>query len=64
VESRAYALLAVGMATSANGDTKQALALLKEADKAADKVPEPASQKKIVALVRSAIADLEKKQKK
>jgi hypothetical protein len=52
------------MATSANGDTKQALALLKEADKAADKVPEPASQKKIVALVRSAIADLEKKQKK
>jgi hypothetical protein len=52
------------MATSVNGDNKQAMALLKEADKAADKVPEPASQKKIVDKVRSAIADLDKKLKK
>jgi tetratricopeptide (TPR) repeat protein len=63
-EGKAYALLAVGNARSATGNSKQALALLKEADKAADKVPEPGSQKKIVALVRSAITDLEKKQKK
>jgi hypothetical protein len=60
-ESRAYALLAVAMATSANGDAKKAMALLKEADKAADKVPEPASQKKIVDKVRGAIDELSKK---
>ncbi|MFM8704157.1 MAG: hypothetical protein ACKOHG_09900, partial [Planctomycetia bacterium] len=67
VENKAYALLAVANAKSAGGDpkdTKQALALLKEAEKAADKVPEPGSQKKIVSLVRSAISELEKKQKK
>ena len=63
-ESRAYALLAVAIATNANGDIKKALALLKDADKAADKVPEPASQKKIVDKVRSTMADLEKKIKK
>jgi hypothetical protein len=51
------------MATSATGDTTRALALLKEADKAADKVPEPASQKTIVDKVRSAMAALEKKLK-
>jgi hypothetical protein len=56
--------LAVATATQAAGETKKALALLKEAEKAADKVPEPSSQKKAVDKVRGAIADLEKKTKK
>ena len=63
-ESRAYAFLAVALATSGNGDLKKSLSLLKEADKAADKVSEEASKKKIVDKVRGAIADLEKKLKK
>ncbi|MFM7291424.1 MAG: hypothetical protein ACKO6B_09345 [Planctomycetia bacterium] len=66
-ENKAYALLAVANAKGVGGDakdTKQALALLKEAEKAADKVSEPVSQKKIVGLVRSAISELGKKQQK
>jgi len=60
-ESRAYALLAVAVASSAVGDNKQALSLLKEADKAADKVADPETQKTVVEKVRSMMAEIEKK---
>jgi hypothetical protein len=54
-------LLAVATATTANGEHKKALALLKEADKAADKVPEPDVQKIIVEKVRTTMAEVAKK---
>jgi len=60
-ESRAYALLAVATASAAAGDTKAAVALLKEADKAADKVPEGDTKKTIVERVRAMQSTLEKK---
>ncbi len=60
-ENRGYALLAVAITLDDIGDTKKALSLLKEADKAADKVSDPDSQKKIVEKVRTKMAELEKK---
>ena len=63
-EGKAYALLAVALATQDVGDTKKAVSLLKEAEKAADKVAEEGSKKKILDKVRASLADLEKKVKK
>ena len=60
-ESRAYALLAVGTALAANGDTKQALSLLKDAEKAADKVAEADTREAVLQKVRREIAAIEKK---
>jgi hypothetical protein len=50
----------VANATAACGDRKQALALLQEADKAANKVSDPSQQKMTMDKVRTAIADIEK----
>ncbi|MFM7076428.1 MAG: hypothetical protein ACKO3G_10225, partial [Planctomycetaceae bacterium] len=59
-EGRAYALLAVADATAAAGDTARALELLREADKAANKVADPAAQKTVMDKVRTTMAALEK----
>ena len=52
---------AVATALDANGATKEAIAILKEADKAANKVSEPDAMKTVVDKVRSLALTLEKK---
>ncbi|NDC64717.1 MAG: hypothetical protein EBZ59_12195, partial [Planctomycetia bacterium] len=61
-ESRAYALLAVANAAVSTGDIKTALALLGDADKAADKVGDEQQRKIIVDKVRTRLAEVEKRQ--
>jgi hypothetical protein len=60
-ENRAYALLSVARATSAIGDRKGAISLLKAAEKAAQKVGDPEAQKTALEKVRVLQAEVEKK---
>lgn len=60
-ENRAYALLAVVRATDGLGDRKAALNLLKTAEKAAQKVGDPDSQKTALEKVRTLQGELERR---
>ena len=60
-DGKAFALIAIAIATEANGDVKGALSLLKEADKAANKASEPDTQKALVEKVNKLTMEFNKK---
>lgn len=60
-ENRAYALVTVALATNASGNRKGAAALLKEAEKSANKVGDADAQKNAAEKVRAAQAEVDRK---
>jgi hypothetical protein len=60
-ENRTYALVAVANATADAGDRKGALSLLAEAEKSANRVPDPDAQKNALERVRQLKTELERR---